>query len=346
MIALAGYPLGLRFLVLDPSNEACAGHVAELVPGDFDDVSALSVLSERCGVVTFEFESVPVHAARFLEQRVPVYPPANALAASQDRVEEKSLFRDLGIPTPRFVAVDSLVDLRAAVGEVGLPAILKMRRLGYDGKGQRVLRAAGDIEPAWEALGSVPLILEGFVPFDREVSILSLRARDGTTAFYPLAENLHRDGILRQTLAPCGAPEREAEAKDYAARLLHELGYVGLLAVEFFEYRGGLVANEMAPRVHNSGHWTIEGAETSQFENHLRAILGLPLGSTMPIGCCAMLNLIGEMPDPRTCLQVPGAHFHDYGKRPKPGRKLGHVTLHAGDADALSSRLERLPPIL
>ena len=346
MLALAGYPLGLRFLILDPAPDACAGQVAELLQGAYDDRGMLAQLASRAELATFDFENVPVAAARFLERHMPVFPPPAALETAQDRLSEKTLFQELGIPTPPFAAVDSLEELHEAVNRIGLPAVLKTRRLGYDGKGQQVLRAIGDCDSAWQAQGGVPLILEGFAPFQREVSALALRGRAGETAFYPLVENRHRDGILRLSTAPYLDPDLENQARDYASRLLEKLAYVGLLAIEFFVLDGQLLANEMAPRVHNSGHWSIEGAETSQFENHLRAILGLPLGSTAAIGCSAMLNFIGELPDRPAVLAVPGLHFHDYGKSPRPGRKVGHATLRAADPDTLRARLAKLPPLL
>ncbi len=346
MLALAGYPLGLRFLILDPAPDACAGQVAELLQGAYDDRGMLAQLAARAELATFDFENVPVAAARFLERHMPVFPPPAALQTAQDRLSEKTLFRELGIPTPPFAAVDSLEELRDAVNRIGLPAVLKTRRLGYDGKGQQVLRAIGDCDSAWQAQGGVPLILEGFVPFQREVSALALRGRAGETAFYPLVENRHRDGILRLSTAPYPDTGLENQARDYAGRLLERLAYVGLLAIEFFVLDGQLLANEMAPRVHNSGHWSIEGAETSQFENHLRAILGLPLGSTAAIGCSAMLNFIGQLPDRPAFLAVPGLHFHDYGKSARPGRKVGHATLRAADPDTLQARLAKLPPLL
>lgn len=345
MLALAGYPLDLHFRVLDPAADACAGQVATLVRGDYDNEAKLNELAEWADVVTFDFENVPAAAARVLEQRVTVYPPARALAVAQDRLFEKALFWELGIPTPTFATIDSLEELQGAVVRVELPAVLKTRRLGYDGKGQRVLRAPEDIEPAWRELGGVPLILEGFVPFEREVSVLAARGRDGETAFYPLVENHHRDGILRLSRAPGTAPELECEGWNYARRLLDRLGYVGLLAIEFFVHQGRLIANEMAPRVHNSGHWTIEGAETSQFENHLRAILGLPLGSTAAVGSSVMLNCIGAMPEREAVLNVPAAHYHAYGKAQRPGRKVGHITLRAADSGELRAGLEQLLPL-
>lgn len=341
MLALAGYPLGLRFVILDPSPGACAGQVAELLQGDYDDREKLKQLAERSNLITFDFENVPVESARFLEQQVPILPPPEALAAAQDRLTEKNLFRELGIPLPPFYPVDSDHDLAAAIEQTGLPAVLKTRRLGYDGKGQRMLKEPADLHPAWEVLGGVPLIMEGFVPFEKEVSILALRGRNGETAFYPLSENRHGGGILRSSMAPYTDPQLEGQARDYATRLLDRLDYVGLLAVEFFVLKRQLLINEIAPRVHNSGHWTIEGAETSQFENHLRAILGLPLGSTAARGYSAMVNFIGELPDRAAFMAVPGGHYHDYGKPPRSGRKIGHGTLRADSQDQLQSGLER-----
>lgn len=346
MLALAGYPLNLRFQVLDPAADACAGQVATLLRGDYDAEARLEQLAEWAEVVTFDFENVPATAALALERQVVVYPPPGALAVAQDRVSEKTLFWELGIPTSTFATVSSLEELRGAVIRVELPAVLKTRRLGYDGKGQRILRAPEDVEPAWRALGGVPLILESFVPFEREVSVLAARSRDGATAFYPLVENHHRDGILRLSRAPCPVPELEREGWDYARRLLTRLNYVGLLAIEFFVKDGRLIANEMAPRVHNSGHWTIEGAETSQFENHLRAILGLPLGSTTTVGHAAMVNCIGAMPDRTAALAVIGTHYHAYGKVPRPGRKVGHLTLRTDNPVTLAEGLQRLLPLV
>jgi 5-(carboxyamino)imidazole ribonucleotide synthase len=346
MLALAGYPLDLRFQVLDPAADACAGQVATLLRDDYDAETRLEQLADWAEVVTFDFENVPATAALALERQVAVYPPPGALAAAQDRVAEKTLFWELGIPTPTFATVASLAELHGAVVRVELPAVLKTRRLGYDGKGQRVLRVPEDVEPAWRVLGGAPLILESFVPFEREVSVLAVRGRDGATAFYPLVENHHRDGILRLSRAPYPAPGLEREGWDCARRLLERLNYVGLLAIEFFVKDGHLIANEMAPRVHNSGHWTIEGAETSQFENHLRAILGLPLGSTAAVGHAAMVNCIGAMADRKAVLAVAGAHYHAYGKAPRPGRKVGHLTLRADDPETLAEGLKRLLPLV
>jgi 5-(carboxyamino)imidazole ribonucleotide synthase len=345
MLALAAYPLGLRCTVLDPALDACAGQVTELLPGAYDDLELLRRLAGRVDSVTFDFENVPGAAARFLARHVPVFPPPLALETAQDRLAEKTLFRELGIPTPAFSPVDTRDDLEAAVAAIGLPAILKTRRLGYDGKGQALLQTPADSDTAWRTLGrDAPLILEGFVPFQREVSILALRDPQGRTAFYPLVQNHHRHGVLRWSIAPCQAEALEQEAQSHATRVLERLAYVGLLAIEFFVVDDRLLANETAPRVHNSGHWTIEGAATSQFENHLRAGLGLPLGSTAAIGCSAMVNCLGELADRRRVLAVPDAHFHDYGKAPRPGRKVGHFTLRAADPFTLNQRLAPLLP--
>lgn len=346
MLALAGYPLGVHFQILDPMADACAGQVAPLIHGNYDDAIPLEWLANWAEVVTFDFENVPAAAAQAFTGRVAFHPPAEALAIAQDRLSEKTLFWELGIPTPNFATIDSLEELQRAAERMDLPAVLKTRRLGYDGKGQRILRTHEDIEPAWRALGGVPLILEGFVRFEREVSVLAIRSRDGETAFYPLVENHHRDGILRLSQAPCLIPDFEQEGWNYARRLLDRLNYVGLLAIEFFVKDGRLIANEMAPRVHNSGHWTIEGAETSQFENHLRAILGLPLGSTAAIGHSVMLNCIGDLPGQSLVLAVPNTHYHVYGKDPRPGRKVGHITLRGDDPSVVWDGLTRLLPLV
>lgn len=348
MLALAGYPLGLRFRTLDLSPEAPAGHASELMVADFNDTDALKRFARGLDLVTYEFENVPVDPARFLSRRVNVFPPPEALEAAQDRLTEKRFFEGLGIPTPAFVAVDSWDDLKEALGEIGLPAVLKTRRFGYDGKGQVVIRKTEDVSAAWQSLGGVPLILEGFVAFERELSILAVRSRNGETAFYPLVENHHHEGILRVSLcpAPGATSELQGEAEAHARRALEALNYTGVLAIEFFERKGQLLANEMAPRVHNSGHWTIEGAETSQFENHLRAILGWPLGSTTTVGYSAMLNLIGAIPDPRAVLALANAHLHLYGKAPRPYRKLGHITLRAASSEARDTAFARLRQIV
>ena len=341
MLALAAAPLGVQCRFLDPIADACAAAVAEQVCAAYDHVDGLHRLAADADCVTFEFENVPVESLAHLEGEVDVFPPPHALATARDRYTEKTLFRNLGIETAAFCPVDSPGELRGALDEVGLPAVLKTRTLGYDGKGQVILRSADDIEPAWTRLGGAPLIVEAFVPFEREVSMIAVRGRDGETAFYPLTENQHRDGILHLSI-PRAGDALQALAEDYAARLLGALNYVGVLALELFESRGGLLANEFAPRVHNSGHWTIEGAETSQFENHLRAVLGLPLGRTTMLAHSAMVNFIGQVPPRAAVLALPNTHLHLYGKAPRPGRKLGHATLRASSTEELRAGLPAL----
>lgn len=345
MLALAGYPLGFHFRFLDPSPEAPVGRIANRVTSDYQDEQALQKFSHGLEVVTYEFENVPVTAAKFLADRVPVYPPAIALEEAQDRLREKNLFRKLGIPTTEFAPVLKHRDLDGAIQQVGLPAVLKTCRMGYDGKGQWMSRTAADVEKARLELPNAPLIVEKFVPFQRELSILGVRGRNGEIAFYPLIENHHRGGILRLSLAP--APNLSAnlqnEAERAARAVLETLGYAGVLCIEFFEMDGKLLANEMAPRVHNSGHWSIEGAVTSQFENHLRAIMDYPLGSTSAIGASALINLIGELPDTTDVLRIPNTHLHLYGKEPRAGRKLGHITIRSDRPEKLQERLAALP---
>lgn len=346
MIALAGHNMGLRFCCLEPGADSPMGQVAQQITGNYDDAGKLAELAGRCSVITYEFENVPVAAAAQLAQSVPVYPPPVALQVSQDRWHEKSCFQQLGIPTPAFAQVHIADELAQAIDAVGgLPAVLKTRRFGYDGKGQWVLRTQADVTAAQGDLRQTPsasgYIVEGFVPFQRELSIIAVRSSTGELAFYPLVENQHRAGILRLSRAP--APQApQALAEDYAQRVLTHLNYVGVLAIEFFEQDGQLIANEMAPRVHNSGHWTQDGAITSQFENHVRAIMGLPLGATDVRGYAAMINLIGTTPPPEKVLAVPDAHLHLYGKSPRGGRKLGHINVVANDAATLEQRVNDL----
>ena len=341
MLALAGYPLGLQFKIFDASPDAPAGQLAPLLAEDPNDTPALLWFSRGLDVITYEWENVPVASTRYLAQRVPVYPPPRALEIAQDRLSEKTFFRDLDVPVPPFVAVDTRDQLEAAVNDLGLPCVLKTRRFGYDGKGQFRLETAREMDKAWQELGGVPLILEGFVPFARELSILVARAQNGEKRFYPLVENHHAEGILRLSVAP--APDTEAlqaVAQNYISRIADELDYVGVLALELFQVGDGLIANEIAPRVHNSGHWTIEGSQTSQFENHLRAVASLPLGeTTMKAPFAAMINLIGVLPPLCDVLQIPGASAHYYGKEVKPNRKVGHITVVAQTMDELRERI-------
>lgn len=344
MLALAGYPLGLEFRFFDPQPDATAGRIAPLCVGDYRDSKALVSFAAGLDVITYEFENVPVAAARSIESVTPIHPATSALKIAQDRLREKTFFRSNGVPTAGFTPIERIEDLRRAWHDFSEPAILKTRRLGYDGKGQFVINRAEEIDAAWSSVGGVPSIIEEFVRFDREVSLIAVRGRTGETAFYPLVENHHREGILRLSLAPAPAitPELQRQAEAYAESLLRALDYVGTLAIEFFQQGDQLIANEMAPRVHNSGHWTIEGAETSQFENHLRAIAGLPLGETSTRGQVAMVNLIGSFPARERVLAVPCAHLHDYQKEPRAGRKIGHITIRHDDPVILQGLLSQI----
>ena len=344
MLALAGYPLGVRFRHIGSAQDTSAGDVAEKVTAAYEDTQALARFGEGLDVVTYESENVPLEAARFLAERLTIQPSLTALETAQDRRSEKLAFAQLGVPTAPYAQVDSFQQLEDAAARIGYPAVLKTRRMGYDGKGQFVLRRADELTMAWQRLGATGLILEGLIPFDRELSIISVRGNSGETLFYPLIENHHADGILRACYAP--APDTnqalQSLAEAYAMRVLDALDYVGVLAIELFQVGAQLIANEMAPRVHNSGHWTIEGAETSQFENHVRAILGYPLGNTSAYGYSAMINLIGTVPPIPEILKYREAHLHLYGKHPRPGRKLGHIAVHGDDAAVVRQDAERI----
>jgi 5-(carboxyamino)imidazole ribonucleotide synthase len=341
MLALAGYPLGLQFKFFDPDPQAPSGQMAPHTPASYADTEQLEAFAASVDIVTYEFENVPVEAAHRIAAVRPIYPPASALEAAQDRLVEKSFLKDQGVPTPLFHSIDCAEDCPAAATHCGLPAVLKTRRMGYDGKGQRVVHTLEELSSAALELGPGGLILEQFMPFTAECSILAVRSTAGETVFYPLVENVHKKGILFSSRVPA-APAIQALqplAEKYAADVLEALQYVGVLAIEFFVVDGSLVANEMAPRVHNSGHWTIEGAETSQFENHLRAILGLPLGAVRLRGEVGMRNIIGPIPQRSAILLTQGAHLHLYGKSARPNRKVGHVTVIEPTSDALNAAL-------
>ncbi|HVA21006.1 MAG TPA: 5-(carboxyamino)imidazole ribonucleotide synthase [Candidatus Micrarchaeia archaeon] len=341
MLALAGHDLGVRSVCLDPDPDASCGQVADQVVGGLADLEAAGRLADRVERVTFEFEAVPAATLAWVAERRPVFPPVGALRITQDRLSEKRLCEALDLPVAAYAAVGRPGDLPEAIRRVGLPARLKARRLGYDGRGQAVVEQPRDAAAAWAAVGAVPAILERVVPFARELSVLAVRDPAGSTVCYPLVENRHHQGILRLSLAPAPGltPQIQAQGEALAVRLLEALDHVGVLAVECFEIEDRLLVNELAPRVHNSGHWTIEGAATSQFENHLRAGLGWPLGPTEMRGLAALVNCIGEAVDPRRVLRHPGCHLHWYGKTVRPGRKLGHVTVLAQDPQALSERV-------
>lgn len=345
MLALAGTPLGMEFTFLDPAADACATSVGQSICAAYDDENALRQLAEEVDLVTFEFENVPAETVALLSRYVPVYPTADALRIARDRWQEKSLFRRLEIPVAEVADIHSQADLEAAVERIGLPAVLKTRTLGYDGKGQKVLKTPDDVKGAFAELNQVPCIVEAFVPFSDEVSLIAVRGRNAEIRFYPLVHNTHREGILRLSVASTNHP-LQTLAQDYAARVLDALDYIGVLAFEFFVVDDGLRANEIAPRVHNSGHWTIEGAECSQFENHLRAIAGLPLGDTAKVGESAMINFIGEIPSAASLLTIPGCHLHHYAKAFKPGRKVGHATLRHWDSSKLNETISQIEALM
>jgi 5-(carboxyamino)imidazole ribonucleotide synthase len=345
MLALAGTPLDFEFVFLDPAAEACAAPLGEHIHADYLDEKALAEFCSRIDVATYEFENVPAACAAFVAARKPLLPHPRALEVGQDRLSEKRLFDTLKIAVPPYAPVATRAELDAAVARIGFPCMLKTRRLGYDGKGQAVLRSSADVAVAWERLGRQPLLLEGFVAFEREISCIGVRGKAGDVAFYPVAENVHRDGILRTSIPRAGDPlQRAAEAATRA--VMDELAYTGVLAFEFFVAGGKLLGNEIAPRVHNSGHWTIDGAVCSQFENHLRAVAGLPLGSTAMRGPSAMVNFIGSVPDLAQLARIPQLHVHLYGKAAKPARKLGHANLTAASEAELNAALERLSALL
>jgi 5-(carboxyamino)imidazole ribonucleotide synthase len=336
MLAQAGRAQGVNFMFLSPEEPSCAAPFGEHLLADYDDLTALKKLAQWADVVTYEFENIPAQSIQFLEAHAQVHPSSNALAISRHRVTEKQQFATLGIATAKFAAIESLASLEVAVEDIGYPAILKTCTEGYDGKGQRVLRAPQELASAWHDLGGVPCILEAMVPFQRELSIIATRSKTGDKVFYPVSENYHREGILRLSLSRPNDPMQPL-AEALINRLLDALSFVGTLTLELFQVGDQLLANEMAPRVHNSGHWTIEGARTSQFENHLRAIQGLALGEPQVTKSAAMVNIVGERPVTLVHSQASFAYLHDYTKAERPGRKIGHLTLldETGAADGL-----------
>ena len=336
MLGFAARDLGMQCVFVDPSPSPPAAACGEVIQAAFDDPTALSTLAETCDVVTYEFENVPVAALSEISHRVPVYPPLEALLHAQDRLTEKKLFTRLDIPVPGFQRVDSKADLEVAAATIGMPLVLKTRRLGYDGKGQIIVNTAEDIAIAWQQLGGTELIAEQWVNFDYEVSAIGARNRSGDIISFPLTQNQHVGGILHASRAPVEDEPLTRRAGQYLRRLLEELDYVGVLALELFVAGDQLMANEFAPRVHNSGHWSIEGAQPSQFTAHLLAISDASLATPELSGYAGMLNLIGVIPE--AARQLQSGTLHDYGKQPRPGRKLGHYTVIA----ATKAERERL----
>lgn len=346
MLALAAARLGVRTRLYDPDSNACGAQVADLVSAPFDDLSSLHRFCDGLAAATVEFENVPANAVAAVSACIPTFPPKPSIEAAQDRVAERELLMSAGFAVPRFIPVASGSEISAAATEIRLPAILKTRRLGYDGKGQTWLRTQADVALA-EKSEFAPSIVDEVVSFQREVSLIAVRGRSGEIRHYAPTENEHRAGILVRSVAPAVGldPKVLAAARASMEDLMHRLDYVGVLAVEFFDVGGRLLANEMAPRVHNSGHWTMDGAVTCQFENHVRAVLGLPLGSTDLCGAALMLNLIGSTPPLDCMLEMPAARVHLYGKAPRAGRKLGHVNW-SGPATELSQASRQLSEAL
>lgn len=344
MMAQAALPLNIRCLFMEDASDCPAAALGHVYGSD-----QLEAFAQAAQVYSLEFENTDVqHAAAITAAGKNLYPPAQALATAQNRLREKALFDQLGIPVADYWAVNSREDLQTAFEESGLPLVLKTATGGYDGKGQFVIKYESQLDEAWQTLSPAgELIAEDFVPFDREVSIIAVRGRDGKVRCWDLAENHHHDGILSHSIIPAPqSQDLQPIAQDYITRLLNHLDYVGVLTLELFVTSMGLLANEMAPRVHNSGHWSIEGAVCSQFENHVRAVAGLPLGSTATIRPTVMVNIIGQHPDPAAVLALEGAHLHLYDKTERPGRKLGHITLMPTDADQLTPLCRQLAGIL
>ena len=343
MLALAGAKLGHTFSFYDTAESSCTSELGPTTAAQFDDRGALRQFAASCDVITYEFENVPCQSAHFLETLKPVFPPPRALEVSQDRLVEKEFLQSLGIGTPRFQSASSESELLAACTALGVPCIVKTRRMGYDGKGQCRINSLSDVPKAWAALQGTPLIVEGFVPFTRELSVIATRNQHGQIAFEPVSYNTHIDGILHRSELPAPdlTPALRSAAQGAITKVLSELQYVGTLAIELFEVRGEILANELAPRVHNSGHATIECVESSQFENHIRAITGEPLGPTEPLARAVMYNIIGTVPNLEALKKLPHCSIHLYGKSPRKGRKLGHITLlNPSEADeALVSTL-------
>lgn len=341
MLALSGYPLDTTFSLYDTSGSPTAG-IGNIISNKEGSHEKLNQFLEEVDLVTYEFENIPLSLTQEVEKKLPLYPSSESIRVCQNRIEEKSLFTALGIPTANYRVATSAEELKNAAEELGCPVVAKSVTDGYDGKGQAVLQKPDDAPSAWEAINHPTLIVESFVKFEREVSIIAVRARDGELAFYPLSENIHRDGILRYSIAPAPSlsQETQSQAEAFIKDLLNELDHVGVLTLELFETEKGLLANEMAPRVHNSGHWSMEGAACSQFENHIRAISGLPLGSTQATQLSCMINIIGESGNPQDLLKLPYVNLHLYGKEERAGRKIGHINILADSYKELVLRVE------
>ncbi len=343
MLAQAGRPLGLSFMFLCPDSNACAAPYGELLCAPYDDERAQNRLIKWADVTTYEFENIPLSVVESIQRQVTLHPSFSALAVARDRLVEKQRFAAMGIPIEKYSPINSLPELKAALQNIGLPAILKTRTQGYDGKGQFKLTKESDLSVAWDRLGKKPCIVEAVVPFKRELSIIAARDQNGQMVYYPVSENHHRDGILRLSIIRLN-DSLQTKVNQMIKIIMDDFNYVGVMALELFQDKDRLLANELAPRVHNSGHWSIEAARTSQFENHLRAICGLPLGESSTDQLAAMVNLVGNLPKEEHIRNISGATPHFYGKAERPGRKVGHITLTSsnGSTDEFYKQLATL----
>lgn len=327
MMVLAAHTLGIETVCFSPDSHPCVRNLTRIVSAAFSDEQALTAFCHEVDCVTFETENIPLACAEFIAKITTLYPNQKALEITQDRFLEKSFLNALGIKTALFHIIETKEELCDQWMRWNTPAILKTRRLGYDGKGQYVIREKADLDKAWSFLPAKDLILEQFVSFQEELSLIAVRSAQRETRFYPLIRNQHHQGILHWSEAPIHDSLLQEKAQDRVIKLMNALDYVGTMTVEFFHQDDDLIVNEIAPRVHNSGHLTIEGAVTSQFENHLRAIFSLPLGETTMTGDALLVNCLGQMFPIEACLEIPCVHYHDYGKKSAPLRKVGHVTL-------------------
>lgn len=346
MLALAGYPLGMSFSCIETKKNTSASFVTNVSVIDWENEQQLKNFAQNVDVITYETENIPLQTAFILQQYCSLFPSIEILKIAQDRLSEKKLCQQLNIPTSRFTSVSSYDELKGGISSFGYPAVLKTRRMGYDGKGQIVIKKDADVFTAWEELKGQDLVLESWIPFSREISLIAVRDCQGNVCFYPLIENTHIEGILHLSIAPYKNENLFAQAQEIATKIMSHVNYVGVLVIEFFQLGNQLLVNEMAPRVHNSGHWTIEGADTSQFENHLRAIAGLPLGSTQLRGYSAMLNVLSSEPPLHAVLSFPGIHYHTYQKSASSQRKLGHITLVRGNEQQLKNDLALLTTLI
>lgn len=340
MLAVSAKSMGIDIICIDPKINCSAEKFAKVIHCDFNDLDEIDRNFQGVDCVTYETENLPIDSVRELAKKYTLLPNIDILKVSQDRLYEKEFFGQLNIPTANYAKLDSWDNLKEFIDNMHYPAVIKTRRYGYDGKGQMLIRNLEQAKQAWEDMSKSPLIVEQFVPYEIELSLVSVRNQAGDVSFYPLTLNHHKNGILQTSEAPYMDDKLTTLAQEYSLKILETFNYVGVMTVEFFSVNGGLIVNEIAPRVHNSGHWTIEGADTSQFENHLRAIASLPLGSTAPKGFSAMINLIGKKPNVDLFSDIPGLYYHWYDKSILPNRKLGHITICNTNKDLLAKNLE------